>query len=316
MEEWINLISNKKLINIKLEDNLSNKYNKLTKMKYIISFDVEFLRYSINNSQIQTIHELGGLLFEKKSNNWYLMYIFHFNLIPIIKNIKQYYLLTSQYNTVSDDTLIKIIEIEKELLPENCINTINDKHILKTNKIIKRYLPNKLINKLLKEDNFENIKKKLSKIKYSIKGSDLRDKEYELFKKSTELILNDPDSIERQIRKNDELKFINLTNKLFSKSYLIVKGLEDFKALKNHSLLLRQNSIKLTNYFDIAQYNAMLFEKCQSAELEKTFICLDKLGLTKPFSKYNEIIMDFTNMKAHNPLVDAYYTWVIFNIYL
>ena len=67
MEEWINLISNKKLINIKLEDNLSNKYNKLTKMKYIISFDVEFLRYSINNSQIQTIHELGGLLFEKKS---------------------------------------------------------------------------------------------------------------------------------------------------------------------------------------------------------------------------------------------------------
>lgn len=308
MEEWINLIPNKKLINVKLEDNLTDKYNKLTKMNYIISFDVEFLRYSINNSQVPTIHELGGLLFEKKNNIWYFMYIFHFNLIPIIKNIRNYYLLTSQYNTVSDDTLKKIVEIENELLPENCINT------LKTNKIVKRYLPKKIINRLLNEKDLTVIKKKLSKIKYSIKGSDLNGKDYELFKKSTELILNDPDSVARQIRKEDEIKFINLTNNLFSKSYLIVKGLEDIKALKNHSLLLKQNSIKLTNYFDIAQYNTMLFEKCQSAELEKTFICLDKLGLTKPFSKYN--IIDSTKMKAHNPLVDAYYTWIIFNIYL
>lgn len=308
MEEWINLIPNKKLINIKLENNLSDKYNKLTKMNYIISFDIEFLRYSINNSQVPTIHELGGLLFEKKNNIWYFMYIFHFNLIPIINNIKQYYLLTSQYNTLSDDTLKKIIEIENELLPENNINT------LKKNKIIKRYLPKKIINKLLNEKDITIIKKKLSKIKYSIKGSDLYNKDYELFKKSTELILNDPDSVARQIRKEDEIKFINLTNNLFSKSYLIVKGLEDIKALKNHSLLLKQNSIKLINYFDIAQYNTMLFEKCQSAELEKNFICLDKLGLTKPFLKYN--IIDSTKMKAHNPLVDAYYTWIIFNIYL
>ena len=209
MEEWINLIPNKKLINVKLEDNLTDKYNKLTKMNYIISFDVEFLRYSINNSQVPTIHELGGLLFEKKNNIWYFMYIFHFNLIPIIKNIRNYYLLTSQYNTVSDDTLKKIVEIENELLPENCINT------LKTNKIVKRYLPKKIISKLLNEKDITTIKKKLSKIKYSIKGSDLNGKDYELFKKSTELILNDPDSVARQIRKEDEIKFINLLKKLF-----------------------------------------------------------------------------------------------------
>jgi hypothetical protein len=73
------------------------------------------------------------------------------------------------------------------------------------------------------------------------------------------------------------------------------------------------NNSKKINIPD-GQYNTILFEKCQSAELEKNFICLDKLGLTKPFLKYN--IIDSTKMKAHNPLVDAYYTWIIFNIYL
>lgn len=309
MEEWINLIPNKKLINIKLDDELSKKYNKLTQLNYIISFDVEFLKYSIDNRQIQTIHELGGLLLEKKET-WYLMYIFHFNLIPIYKNIKQYYLLTSSYNTVSENTLKKIIEIEKELLPENIIKSPNDVHILKTNKIIKKYLSRKIIN----NPDFNLIKKKISKIKYQIKGYDLNGREYELFKKSIELILNDPDSLSRQINENYQIKFIKLTNKLFSKSYLVIKGLEDIKALKNHSLLLNQNSKKLVNYFDIARYNEMLFKKCNSAELEKTYLCLEKLNLTNKYDQFKQMIMMFTKMKPHNPLVDAYYTWIIFNI--
>lgn len=309
MEEWINLIPNKKLINIKLDNELSNKYNKLTNLKYIISFDIEFLKYSIDNRQIQTIHELGGLLLEKK-DTWYLMYIFHFNLIPIYKNIKQYYLLTSSYNTVSEDTLRKVIEIEKELLPENIIKSPDDINILKTNKIIKRYLSRKIIN----NHDFNFIKKKISKIKYQIKGDDLNGKEYELFKKSIELILNDTDILARQIKEGDQIKFLRLTNKLFSKSYLIVKGLEDIKALKNHLLLLKQNSKKLVNYFDIARYNEMLFKKCNSAELEKTYLCLENLKLTNNYDEFKKIIMMFTNMKAHNPLVDAYYTWIIFNI--
>jgi hypothetical protein len=309
MEEWINLIPNKKLIGIKLDDKLSKKYNKLTNLKYIISFDIEFLKYSVDNRQIQTIHELGGLLLEKKEA-WYLMYIFHFNLIPIYKNIKQYYLLTSSYNTVSEDTLKKVIEIEKKLLPENIIKSLDDINILKTNKIIKRYLP----SKILINPDFNFIKKKIGKIKHQIKGSDLNGIEYELFKKSIELILNDHDSLSRQIKECDQIKFLNLTNKLFSKSYLIVKGLEDIKAFKNHLLLLKQNSTKLVNYFDIARYNEMLFKKCNSAELEKTFICLENLKLTNNYDKFKEIIMIFTKMKAHNPLVDAYYTWIIFNI--
>jgi len=309
MEEWINFIPNKKLINIKLDDELSKKYNKLTQLNYIISFDVEFLKYSIDNRQIQSIHELGGLLLEKRET-WYLMYIFHFNLIPIYKNIKQYYLLTSSYNTISENTLKKVIEIEKELLPENIIKSPDDINKLKTNKIIKRYLSRKTFN----NPDFIFLKKKISKIKHQIKGDDLNGREYELFKKSIELILNDSDSLSRQIKEYDQIKFLNLTNKFFSNSYLIVKGLEDIKALKNHLLLLNQNSKRLVNYFDIACYNKMLFKKCNSAELEKTYLCLENLNLTNKYDQFKQIIIMFTKMKPHNPLIDAYYTWIIFNI--
>jgi 2-polyprenyl-3-methyl-5-hydroxy-6-metoxy-1,4-benzoquinol methylase len=109
---------------------------------------------------------------------------------------------------------------------------------------------------------------------------------------------------------------IKWLTKLFSKSYLIVKGVEDIKALKNHTILLNEEPVILTNYFDIAIYNEQLFKKCNSAELEKTFICLEKLNKTQLYNDYYQHIKTFTNLKAHNPLVDAYYTWVIFNIYL
>ena len=68
-------------------------------------------------------------------------------------------------------------------------------------------------------------------------------------------------------------------------------------------------------YFDIAQHNKILFDKCDSAELEKTYLCLQKMNLTQKYNKYSDIINKFTKMKAHNPLTDAYYTWVIFNIF-
>ena len=332
LEEWISLIPKKQLINKKIQETLSNKYDKVTKLQYIISFDIEFINYSNvlintnntnstnstnsmeakpNNERVQTIHELGGLIFERKKDGWYLSYLFHFNLIPLIKNIKQYYLLTSQYNTLSNSTLKKVVELEKKLLPENIIIDINNLNLLGKNNIIKKYLPY-----YKKFTDINVLKKKISKIKYMIKGYDLAESEYELFKKITTLILNDTDSIGREINKDQQKKFIKLTNELFSRSYLIVKGLEDIKAIKNHTLLLNEEPITLNNLFDIAQYNNELFKKCNSAELEKTFICLEKLNKTQKYSDYYQNIKTFTNLKAHNPLVDAYYTWIIFNIYL
>jgi len=147
-----------------------------------------------------------------------------------------------------------------------------------------------------------------------IKGYDLKDNDYELFKKNIRLILNDSDCKSRQITENNQKEFIKFTNYIFSNSYLIVKGLEDIKALKNHTLMLNEISIKLNNFFDIAQYNNILFKKCNSAELEKTYLCLEKLNLTQQYSTYLSLINKFTSMKAHNPLVDSYYTWLIFNL--
>ena len=213
LEEWISLIPKKVFINKKIDKSLSNKYDEITDLPYIISFDIEFINYNNvriipkqreqpvqptqtkqnNYERLQTIHELGGLIFEKKNDGWYLTYLFHFNLIHLVKNIKQYYLLTSQYNTLSNNTLEKVIELEKQLLPEN-INI----NLLGENRIIKRYLPY-----YKKFTDINILKKKISKIKYMIKGHDLSKPDYELFKKIITLILNDKDSIQREIKEEN-----------------------------------------------------------------------------------------------------------------
>jgi len=311
LDEWLSFIPLKKIINIGLNNKLTEIYNKKTKLNYIISFDVEFIRYLIKNEQKQNIHEMGGIILIKKNNKWYLYCIFHFNLKPLITNINQYYFLKSLYNTVSDKTNKKLIKIENKILPENNINNFEKMNITKI------YLSKTKINKLvlLRCTDNEKLEKKLGKIKHMIKGSDLiKYPEYDLFKKSIYLINNDKEVLKRQI--NYQNKFINLTNLLFSKSLLIVKGKEDINALKNHTLMLNEKYIELNNIVDIAEYNDILHKKCNSAELEKTYYCLSNLNFTNDYKSYLKIIKDFTNLKAHNPLVDAYYTWIIYNIFL
>jgi hypothetical protein len=313
LNNWLDLISNKKIYQIKLDDNIINKFNKLTLLKYIISFDIEFIRYVIKYKQVQTINEMGGMVFVKINNDWYLHAIFHLNLVPIIKNINQYYLLTSNYNTISKTTYKKVINNEKLLLPEYKINENNYKKILLKDPIINLYIKPIEIKLLLKKY-YEKKKKKVEKIKFMIKGNDLVNlpNEYNIFIKNINLILNDKKVKKRQIIKTNE--FIKLTNKLFSFSFLIVKGLEDIKALKNHTILLQQKYILLTNFFDIAIYNELLFNKCNSAKLEETYFCLEKMNLINDYDKYYKIINKFIEFKAHNPLADSYYTFIIFMI--
>jgi hypothetical protein len=181
------------------------------------------------------------------------------------------------------------------------------------------YLSEKKIKNLIKfrEKSFEKFIKELGRIVHLIKGSDLIrfTQEYNLFKDIINTILNDANTIDRRIKEDEQIKFINNTNQLFNKSYLIVKGLEDLKALKNNTILLNQRPIERFTFFDIASYNNISLKKCGSAELEKTYICLSKLNLIEEYQKYLKIIQDFTKLKAHNPLVDAYYTWIIFNVF-
>lgn len=315
LNQWLKLIPHKKYIQIKVDNDITLIFNKITKLNYIISFDIEFIRYIIKYKQVQTINELGGILFIKIDNIWYLHVIFHLNLLPLISNKNQYYLLTSNYNTVSDNTNKKLIENEKILLPENKINEKNYQKVLLNDIVTNLYIKSKQLDILLKNTNYEIIKNKIGKIKYMIKGYDLIKfpKEHKIFIENITLILNDSDVKFRQVI--DTTNFINLTNKLFSMSYLIVKGLEDMKALKNHTLLLKQNYNNLTQFFDISKYNKILFDKCNSAKLEETYLCLEKMNLLNNYNKYYDIINLFTEMKAHNPLVDAYYTFIIFIVF-
>lgn len=315
LNEWLNIIPNKKLFNIKLDDDIIFCFNKITKLNYIISFDIEFIRYVIEYNQVQTINEMGGIIFIKMNNTWYLHAIIHLNLPPLIKNINQYYLLTSNYNTININTYKKIIKNEKLLLPEYKINEKNYKKILLNDPIINLYIKPKQIDMLLKNNNYNIVKTKIEKIKYMIKGYDLikLPKKHKIFTENINLILSDSDVKSRQITEINN--FIKLTNKLFSISYLIVKGLEDIKALKNHTILLKQNYIVLTHLFDISKYNQILFNKCNSAKLEETYLCLQKMNLLDKYNKYYDVINKFTKMKAHNPLVDAYYTIIIFIVF-
>lgn len=313
LDEWLKLINNKLLLSIELPF-----FNIETEYKYVIIFDIEFLKYKINNKQIRSIHEMGGILLIKENNIWYLKCIFHVNLPPLETNPDKLYLLTSTYNTLYYCNNIKVQKLENELLIYNQI--INNKNLSNSeifNLIKNDNIANIYFKKYIKKFNKTNINvilKHLNKIKHIIFGNDIKkyNREYNLFLQITNIILNDPLVINRTIS-NDKL-FLQLTNELFIQSFLIVKGGEDIKALKLHSLLLNIKSYNF-NYFDIAQYNNNLFSKCNSAELEKSFICLQNLNLTQKYDEYFQIIKKFTNCKAHNPLIDAYYTWIIYNIY-
>jgi hypothetical protein len=222
LNNWLNVIPNKLILKIKLDDEIIIIFNKITKLNYIISFDVEFIRYVIKYKQVQTINELGGILFTKINNLWYLHSIFHLNLLPLINNINQYYLLTSNYNTISNNTYKRVIENEKLLLPENKINKTNHEEILLNDPIVNLYIKPKQIDILLKNNNYDITKNKIEKIKYMIKGYDLikLPKEYSLFTENINLILNDTDVKSRQIIETNT--FINLTNELFSMSYSVM----------------------------------------------------------------------------------------------
>ena len=277
INKWLDYIPNKKILRIKLNDELTNIYNKQTKLNCIIIFDVEFIRLCRNNEQLQTINEMGGIILYKVKYNWYLFAIYHFNLPPQHSHMNELYLMLSKYNTLSKKT--------------------ENKNIILENKLFKYYPKDK--NIYFKINGYSLLKKK---------------KQYNLFIQIINNIFRDTDYKERLIE--DDKKFMKLTNKIFNNSYLIVKGTEDFKALNNHLILLKIKPLLFNNYFDIAIYNNVLFNQCNSAELSKTYECLDKLNLTYNFELYLKIINEFTNLKPHNPLVDAYLTWIVYNIFI
>ena len=211
VDEWLKIIHNKLLLSIELPFLKINIKN-----NYIIIFDIEFLKFKVNFKQMRSIHEIGGILLIKENNIWYLKCIFHINLPPLEKKIDNLYLLTSTYNTLSIDNDIKVKNLENKLLVYNQIinnNKLSDNDIynlIKNDKISNIYLK-KYLNKI----KIPNLLKKLNKVKHIIYGNDIKKyhKQYNIFTKINNIILNDPLVKERTII--DHKLFLQLTNELF-----------------------------------------------------------------------------------------------------
>ena len=349
--KFLDLINEKYLYFHKLELSLQSICDKLNKNKNknnIISFDIEFISFIIKKTDddndklkfsektyngkksIKTINEMGGLILSRHDNEWYFIAFFHFNLLPICNN-SNLFLLSSEYATVSDETLKKIRNYEIKLLPHeqfdveyfNFLKKLNNIELfneVKKNKLIKLFLNNKKIMNLIKTDDYDVFIKKLKKIKYNINGILLLNNkmmdEYNIFKNINNLILNDDLTKNRLIKKNDQIIFMNLMANIFSNNIMIVKGIEDFKAIYNH-LIFYDIKYDYENklYYDVAQHNQEIFNLCNSAELAKSYNCMKNKNKTIMYNTYYNSLKKNIKIKAHNPLVDSLFTWIIFNIF-
>lgn len=325
LNRWLALIPTKEFLWIHINNELTDVYNKTNK-NYIVSFDIEFYKYHHHSSMFQLIREMGGLVIVKHENKWYLYALFHFNIRPLMTDLNKMYLLSSKYATISEPTFKKVKEIEeKMLLHEQLIHKeyLFDEEILriiKNNKLSKRFLSNNKIEKLMtiKYKSYDKFIKELGRMIHLIYGASLKHipEYYNMFKSINILIMNDKDVIKRTIKRGNEEEFLLLTNELFNNSYLIIKGMEDIKALRNEAVFLKMNyDDKDYKYFDIAVYNDYFNKKCDSAELEKSFKCLDKMNVINEFKDFEKIVKEFAHFKAHNPLIDAYYTWIVYNVF-
>lgn len=295
-----------------LDSNFQEYINKISSFTPILFvFDVEF--QNIDKKQEKHILEFGGIIFVKKNSHWYYLGNFHFNLPPIT-SIDKLGLIQSQYTTISSETRKQIEELEKEYLYANQLNSDQSNF----EKLYYQFINSPLSKKKNipyidpKPENYKKIIKSFKNMSFQLRRKDIGSK---VFDKVWQLYLNDTYVIERTININN--KWLKAFIDILTNSTLLVKGNQDIIAINN---LLKKYKFKPINdnlfIFDIAIFNESLRKLCNSAELEKTYWCLLEHNLVtniisetikKIFS--NLVIKD--KVLAHNPLVDAYFTFVV-----
>ena len=318
---FLKTINDKNIFFDILNDKLQKLYDNITTKNYIISFDIEFLRYNYDKININYIFEIGGIIIHKYKNKWYLISFFHYNIKPHLIN-DDMFIQNSEYCTISNETYNKVKKLENKLLPHLIYKRIDLNEIiindLMNNNLINLLLSkNKLIN-IINNNNYDKFIKELKKILFKINGNFLKKNhlnyEYYLYNEINNLIFNDKDINYRYIK--NIKKNLLLLKKIINNGYSIVKGIEDFNVIKNHLNLFNIDfNINDNYYYDIAKYNNELYNICNSAELKKSFICLIN---KKIIDENDDIYIKLKNniyMKAHNPLVDSLMTLIIFNNY-
>jgi hypothetical protein len=129
-----------------------------------------------------------------------------------------------------------------------------------------------------------------------------------------EVYLSDSLVEARTMTNENTKKFLTYFEKVQQKSTLLVKGKNDIDAICNNLVLfnIREScSLHRSNIYDIEIFNSFSRKFFGSAKMYDTFI-----GFTKT-KEYGEIegsvkkIIKDTELRAHNPVFDAYITLVI-----
>jgi hypothetical protein len=301
---------------------------------------------------IRCVAELGLILLVKLNNDIYIGGLFHCGFLNkrFNNNIGNYMPFYHEYMSTTKKTERHITSLEEKIYPHliflrywqsfllnknvkdfsDHLTKLLSHKILKTNKHIYSKFEKQLlhlITSLEADNNTDNdeittiinkINNNLKSIIYSklIKSYKLNN----IFEKIHRLYINDKYVRSIMIEQTDHhlllskfaecIKYNNCVN--------IIKGIEDVKAINNHNLMYECNqiystSIKTINHIDIAEYNDILYRKCYSAKLYDTYVYLMQYNNTWSADS-DKIINDYMkmNMKAHNPLVDAYYTLSVF----
>lgn len=102
----------------------------------------------------------------------------------------------------------------------------------------------------------------------------------------------------------------------------IVKGIADIQAVHNCNILFNEvekRFILPKMIIDISMYNEEIYKMCSSAKLYESYTCLMNRNKDNYNTAYHTTILNniykYYNkelLKAHNPLMDAFYTIIVF----
>ena len=205
----------------------------------------------------------------------------------------------------------------KKILKKPFIKNTLGKHNYSTLKIFIGYLPNveNINDKKKLNQTINNIKTIIKDVPYSITRNSLTLTESKLFDNQMNLYYKDAQVKKRTITKNHENELFVLLSQIDKYSCYLVKGKMDIYAIKNHYYLLNNTKCQIQfNYiYDIEIFNKFSHDKYGSAQLEKTFYGISKTELYTKYleSFFDNILNNFEDKRAHNPLTDSLYTLMI-----
>lgn len=298
---------------IKISSKINNILNLISNKEYITCFDCEFQSYLFDNDKyigenisigdkLYNIKafplEVGGILLKREKKNWYIIGDFMFNNPVLINEDRKNF----NYQTV------------RMLIPEY----INAKE--STMKKINKYYDSILSS--IDEKKFANSFDKRSETKFRLFGSFFRNEDnflenydnkkmFEYHVKIIEDYIKDTEE-----RTYDLVEVSSFYYKISKYSTLIVKGKRDIEVMKNIITLTNHKydtnySIRYVNKIDIESFNNVFKVKTGSAKLEDNYRSVLKLKDPMIEKILIELEKIHSMKKAHNPLVDALFTFVV-----